>query len=60
MLLGSSTGIIYSCAGNSRYPAEKPPTHPPKNDYYCDLHIIASDPDQEDTYLIPLWCVSKK
>ena len=28
--------------------------HVTKNDYYCDLHIIASYPDQEEKYLIPV------
>jgi len=28
--------------------------HVTHNDYYCDLHIIASTPDQKDKYLIPV------
>ena len=28
--------------------------HVTPNDYYCDLHIIASTPDQEDKLLIPV------
>jgi len=28
--------------------------HVTSNDYYCDLHIIASTPDQEDKLLIPV------